>query len=482
MTFVGMIFSRYTFTMSKVRVRMAPSPTGYLHIGTARTALFNWLFAKKNKGEFILRIEDTDLERSDKIYEQDIVEGFKWLGLDLKGEIFYQSKRLDIYEEYIEKLLKSGRAFRCYHSQEELEKERGQQMVDKEAPRHICKHKLSVSASEQNGRAGIIRLAVDENSERLLTFDDQIRGRIDWEEKLLGDFSIAKDPRTPLYNLAVVVDDIDMQISHVIRGEDHISNTPKQILIYEAIAQTGKTPLKIPKFAHLPLILGSDKSKLSKRNGTTSVSEYKKDYLPGALINFMGFLGYTYSKEILSKEEMADEFELEKIHKSGAIFDIKKLNWINSQYIHALSTDKFKKMIAAKDVPEKALPMITERLEKLTDVADFDYFWKSPDYAKELLRWKKSDLETSLKTLAEVKKIIQDFDFNKDKNEFRKALDEFSKRVGDPSSPSGQDRGLVYWPLRAALTGKEKSPDPVDIVYALGKEKALERVSKAIER
>ena len=461
-----------------VRVRIAPSPTGNLHIGTARTALFNWLFAKSQGGEFILRIEDTDLERSDKKYEEDIVAGLTWLGLDWHNkEIFRQSERLDIYAKYLKELLDSNKAFWCDHSKEELEAEQKEQSTRKEAPRHICNHK-----NEKLEKGQIIRLSVNTDSKEKISFQDEIRGNIEWEAGLLGDFSLAKELRIPLYNFAAVIDDMEMEISHVIRGEDHISNTPKQLLIYRAL---GKEP---PKFAHLPLILGSDKSKLSKRHGATSIIEYKKDYLLEAMINFMGFLGYTHSKEILSKEEMVKEFELEKVHKSGAIFDVTKLNWINSQYIKRLPSAEFKNLINL-NIPDEAISLITERLEKLSDVQNFDYLWKNPDYDKELLKWKKSDLETSLKTLAEVKKLIEEFDFEKGKEELRKILDEFSLKVGDPStgsigSPqagSGQDRGLVYWPLRAAITGQEKSPDPVDIIFVIGKEKTLERIDLAIK-
>ncbi len=454
-----------------VRVRIAPSPTGNLHIGTARTALFNWLFAKKMGGEFILRIEDTDLERSEKKYEEDIVTGLTWLGLDWHNkEIFRQSERLDIYAQYLKELLNSNKAFWCDHSKEELEAEQKEQSTRKEAPRHICNHK-----NKKLEKGQIIRLSVNTDSKEKISFRDEIRGNIEWEAGLLGDFSLAKELRIPLYNFAAVIDDMEMEISHVIRGEDHISNTPKQLLIYRAL---GKEP---PKFAHLPLILGSDKSKLSKRHGATSIIEYKKDYLPEAMINFMGFIGYTQSKEILSKEEMVQEFTLEKVHKSGAIFDIKKLNWINSQYIKRLSPEEFKKIADVPALPDQAVSLITERLEKLSDVQSFDYLWKNPEYDKELLKWKKSDLETSLKILAEVKKLIEEFDFSKGKDELRKILDEFSQKVGDPSTSSGQDRGLVYWPLRASITGQEKSPDPVDIIFAIGKEKTLERIDFAIK-
>ena len=451
--------------MDKVRTRIAPSPTGFLHIGTARTALFNWLFARKHGGEFILRIEDTDLERSDKKYEEDIIEGLKWLGLDWNGEIYRQSKRLDVYEKYLRQLLDYGKAFWCNHSKEELEQESNEQRTQNQAPRHVCIYKRQETRDKGQEKDGVIRLKVDENSDRKIKFYDEVRGDIEFEERLFGDFSLAKDPRTPLYNFAAVVDDIDMQISHVIRGEDHISNTPKQLLIYEAL---GVQP---PTFAHLPLILASDRSKLSKRHGATSVVDFKQDYLSEALVNFMGFLGYTYNKEIISKEEMAEEFELSKVHKSGAVFDVKKLNWINSQYIKNLSAYQLISLSAFAEVPEKALPLISERLEKLTDVQSFDYFWRELEYDKNLLAWRKSTLERSLETLEEVKKIIDEFDF-KNKDELRGKLDELGKKVGD--------RGLVYWPLRVALTGKEKSPDPVDIMLVLGKKETLERVERAI--
>lgn len=242
-----------------IKVRIAPSPTGNLHIGTARTALFNYLFAKSQGGKFVLRIEDTDLERSDKKFERDIIYGLKWLGLDWDEGPYKQSDRLNFYEKYILQLLNDGKAFWCYHTEEELEEEREEQMAKKEIPRHVCLYKFSHKIEKD--KKGIIRLAVNENSKRKIDFQDMIRERVEIEEKLLGDISIAKDYRIPLYNFAVVVDDYDMGITHVIRGEDHISNTPKQILIQEALG------FPRPKYGHLPLILGPDKSKMSKRHG-----------------------------------------------------------------------------------------------------------------------------------------------------------------------------------------------------------------------
>lgn len=422
-----------------------------------------------------MRIEDTDLERSEKRYDDDVIEALKWLGFDWDGQIYRQSERLDIYEKYLKELLDSGKAFWCGHSKEELETEQKEQMAKEEPPRHICEHK-----KEKRSEGQIIRLAVDENSVRVIRFEDAIRGTIEWEEKLLGDMSLAKDLRIPLYNFAVVVDDVDMEISHVIRGEDHISNTPKQILIYEAL---GK---KLPVFAHLPLVLGPDKSKLSKRHDAIAINEYKKDYLPEALVNFMGFLGYTYSKDIIGREEMIKEFELEKVHKAGAIFDVKKLNWINSQYIRKLSPAEFKKVVDMPDIPDAAVPLITERLEKLSDVQNFSYFWKEPKYDKELLKWPPvgraslapdgggktpSSFEDVKRSLEESRIIIEKIE---DKDAIRSALDDLGKKLGD--------RGLAYWPLRVAVTGQEKSPDPVDVLNVLGKEETLKRIDNAINK
>ncbi|MEK7138910.1 MAG: glutamate--tRNA ligase [Patescibacteria group bacterium] len=463
-----------------IKVRIPPSPTGNLHIGNARSFLFNWIFAKSQGGEVILRIEDTDLERSKKEYEEDIISGLKWLGITWDNpHIYRQSERLDIYEKYLKQLLDSGKAFWCGHTKEDLEKENKEQRAKGEGPRHICEHKHQGASSKYQGK-GIIRLKVDENSTRIIHFDDEIRGTIEWEERLIGDLSLAKDERTPLYNFAVVADDIDMEISHVIRGEDHISNTPKQILIYEALRQAQGKPLKIqdskfkiPTYAHLPLILGTDRSKLSKRHGATAVSEYRKDYLPESMISFLGSLGFTYSKEMMSKEEMVKEFDLKKVHKSGAVFDVKKLNWINSQYIKSLPASQLLSLPAFEKVPEKAMPLITERLEKLSDVKNFDYFWSEPQYDAKLLNWKSFSKDEIKKSLEETLRVLESWDWE-DKDALRLLLDDLGKKQ--------VDRGLVYWPFRVALTGKEKSPDPVDIAFVLEKEKTLKRVENAVNK
>ncbi|MBI2068613.1 MAG: glutamate--tRNA ligase [Candidatus Yanofskybacteria bacterium] len=450
----------------KVKVRIAPSPTGFLHIGTAQSALYNWLFARKNGGTFHLRIEDTDRERSTKEYEHSILYALEWLGLNWDGEVVRQSQHGIKYRKALERLITEGKAFWCNHTKEELESERKEQGEKKEPPRHICSHRNNAmhypASSPQRINDWVLRLAVDRDVQRKIIFDDIIRGRIEFDASLLGDFSIAKSLDDALYNFAVVVDDIDMGITHVIRGEDHISNTPKQILIYEAL---GK---EIPKFAHLPLILAPDRSKLSKRHGAVAVVDYKRDYLPEALLNFLGAMSHTFSKELLTKEEMIEEFELSKVHKSGAVFNTEKLNWFNSQYIKKLEPSKFLEL-AGIDVPEKAIPLITERLEKLSDVQNFDYFWKEPEYDKELLKWKEFSLEESKKSLEESSKILEKTENNE---AVRSAFDELGQKLGN--------RGLAYWPLRVALTGKEKSPDPIDIAFVLGKEKTLERVKKAI--
>ena len=459
---------------NKIRVRIAPSPTGLFHIGTARTALFNYLFAKKNKGSFILRIEDTDKERSKKKYEKDIMDGLEWLGLKW-DELYYQSKRTKIYAEYLQKLLDEGKAYK----------------------KEIIWFK---------------------NPNKTVVFHDLIRGRIEVDSSLLGDFSLAKDIKTPLYNFAAVIDDYDMKISHVIRGEDHITNTPKQLLVYEALGW------KPPQFAHLPLILGPDKSKLSKRHGATSLSDYKdQGYLPEALVNFMALLGWNPGdeREIFSLEELGREFSLEKIQKGGAVFNIEKLNWYNSHYIRQIDLSeltelcipylikdklikpnfKFKqyppayggyfleqKYLITKSKKEisveklkKIIGLEQERIVKLSEVGEMtEFFFIEPKYKSSLLQWKemkgaetKKSLELSCSILCDIK----EGDFQVDK--LKEVLMSTAEKM--PSSDGKIDRGKMLWPLRVALTGREKSPGPFEIAEILGREETIKRIKKAQE-
>ena len=341
-----------------VRVRIAPSPTGWLHFGLARTALFNYLFAKKNNGKFILRIEDTDIKRSEKKYEKDIIESLKWLGLNwdegpdletsplkvkaFSGEVskYRQSERTEIYQKYIKKLLDSKQAFWCFHSKEELEAEKNERMSRGKAPIHKCRQErgLPPISGGSPRSSGIIRFRCPEKK---LTFTDLIRGKLEFDTGLLGDISIARDEKTPLYNLSSVIDDYEMKISHVIRGEDHISNTPKQILLQKALGFS-----RLPKYGHLPLILGPDRTKLSKRHGAVSISQYKKQgYLPETLLNFMALLGWNpgTKKEIFSLDELIKEFSLERVQKGGAVFNLSRLDWLNGYYIRKMDLDELTK-------------------------------------------------------------------------------------------------------------------------------------------
>jgi nondiscriminating glutamyl-tRNA synthetase len=313
-----------------IRTRFAPSPTGNLHIGSARTALFNYLFAKQNKGKFILRIEYTDKERSKKEFEEDIVENLQWLGLEWDEE-YRQSQRTKVYEKYLKKLLKEKRAYYCFCTKEELEDMKQEQMSRGEAPKYSGKcRNLSEKEIENNLKQGknyIIRFKVEPKK---IKFNDLIRQEVEFDTGLIGDIAIAKDEKTPLYNFSVVVDDNEMKISHVIRGEDLLPNTPKQILLQEALDFTR------PEYAHLPLILGPDKSKMSKRHGATSIKEYaEQGYLAEAVINFLAFLGWNPGdeREIFSLASLKKEFSLEKIQKRGAIFNIKRLDYLNGFYI-----------------------------------------------------------------------------------------------------------------------------------------------------
>ena len=472
--------------LTSIRVRIAPSPTGMLHIGTARTALFNYLFAKKHNEKFILRIEDTDLERSDKKYEKNIFEGFEWLGIEADEspivggphKHYRQSERIHTYTPYLEKLLKEEKAFYCFHSEEELEKEKEELMVANRPPLHICEYRnMRISEARtltETKPNYIIRFKTP--LERTITFNDLIRGEVSFASDLIGDFSIAKRIDIPLYNFAVVIDDHEMKISHVIRGEDHIANTPKQILLFKALGLT------VPLFAHLPLILGTDRSKLSKRHGATSVTEYREaGYLPEALFNFMALLGWNPGgdQELFSKEELIDRFSLEHIQKAGAIFDIAKLDWMNGEYIRKKSVAELTQLCLPylngfpldkfiKEYLEKVIALEQPRLKKLSEIGErVEYFFREPLYDKELLRWKKiSDQEIST-SLEYSEKIISDFESPIAKHDIEQT---FLKEIG------GGDKGSILWPLRVALTGKKASPGPFEIIEILGKEKTLERI------
>ncbi|MBJ7901247.1 MAG: glutamate--tRNA ligase [Cyanobacteria bacterium RI_101] len=328
-----------------VRVRIAPSPTGNLHIGTARTAVFNWLYARRHGGKFILRIEDTDLERSRPEFTENIQTGLQWLGLNWDEGPFFQTQRLAQYRQAIQKLLDQGSAYRCYCSPEELDALRERQKAQGQAPRYDNRHRdltpEQEAAFQAEGRRPVIRFKIDD--QRRITWQDRVRGLVEWQgSDLGGDMVVARRSETPeepfgqpLYNLAVVVDDIEMGITDVIRGEDHIANTAKQILLYEALDSL------IPSFAHTPLILNPEGKKLSKRDGVTSIDEFRQlGFLPQALANYMTLLGWTppdSTEEIFTLAEAAQHFSLERVNKAGAKFDWDKLDWINSQYLRRLA-------------------------------------------------------------------------------------------------------------------------------------------------
>lgn len=482
--------------MLPVRVRLAPSPTGPLHIGTARTALFNYLFAKKNKGKFILRIEDTDLERSDKKYEKDILEGLKWLGIEAdespeKGGAhgpYRQSERIESYKKYISKLLREGNAFYCFHSERELAEEKEKLLEAKRPPIHLCEYR-TMDLKEAEALIGIkgdyiIRFKTPAG--RKIAFPDIIRGEVAFASDLLGDFSIAKKIDVPLYNFAVVADDYEMKISHVIRGEDHISNTPKQLLLLEALGFSK------PEYAHLPLILGPDRSKLSKRHGAISVGEYREQgYLPEALFNFMALLGWNPgdNREIFSKEELIKEFSLEKVQKSGAVFDLTKLDWMNGEYIRQKSVEELMELcephLKRSDFPklrnirksdlQKIIALEQPRLKKLSELPEkVDYFFTKPKYEKGLLRWKNMNDEEITSSIDKSLKILQNLLLKSDFNKVN-----LEKIFFEAMGPG--DKGQLLWPLRAALTGKKASPGPFEIIEILGAEETLKRLKIAKE-
>ncbi len=388
----------------KIIVRMAPSPTGNLHIGGVRTALFNYLFAKHNNGKYILRIEDTDRERNKPEFEQDIIDGFKWLGLEA-DEWYRQSERVGSHKKYLQKLIDDGAAY-----------------FSKEEPK------------EEGQRDEVIRFR---NPNKKIQFDDMIRGSVEFDTTELGDFVIAKSIDEPIYHFAVVVDDFESGITHVIRAEEHISNTPRQILIQEAIGAPR------PVYAHLPLIVNEAREKLSKRKHGEMVwlTTYKNaGYLPEAVINYMALLGWNpgTEQEIFSLDELIKVFDFSKVHKSAAFFDIKKLDWVNKEHIKLLS-------------PEEQLALIVKDFDMSTPVLD-----------KDKIAWKDSNPEEAKKHLKKILDVLDD----------KEAIMSYATLVG---------KGAVLWPLRYALSGKEKSPDPITLLSILGVEESRKRVETAID-
>lgn len=442
--------------MSEIITRIPPSPTGHLHIGTARTALFNYLFAKHNGGKMIFRSEDTDRERSRPEFETEIIEGLKNLGLNWDNEeIYRQSERGAIYKSYLEKGIASGS---FYISKEESKREPGTTIE-------------------------VIRL---KNPNKQITFNDEIRGEITFDTTELGDLVVARSIDDALYHLTVVVDDFEMGITHVLRGEDHISNTPRQILIQEAIGAPR------PIYAHLPLILATDRSKMSKRHGAVAVEEYLAEgFTKEAIINYLALLGWNPGddQEIFNLTELIEKFSLDKVHKSGAIFDRQKFLWINKEHLNKLPESEYfsmtkqalpDKTLTLKDYSDdrlkKLLPSIRERISLKTEitaaaiVGEYDFAFSAPEVTPELMKWKKDpDLSQTKVRLENITELLEKADFSSSES-IKASIWDYVEKTG---------KGEVLWPMRVALTGLERSPDPFTVAYVIGKEDTLGRLKSA---
>ncbi len=475
-----------------VRVRIAPSPTGNLHIGTARTAVFNWLYARHHGGTFILRIEDTDTERSRDEYTQNIFDGLQWLGLTWDEGPFYQSKRLDMYKQGVKTLLDKGLAYYCYTSEAELEEMRDKQKARNEAPRYDNRHRNLTSEQQAafalEGRRPVIRFKIDDNRE--IVWNDQVRGQMSWRgSDLGGDMVIARaaenDIGQALYNFAVVIDDIDMQISHVIRGEDHIANTAKQILLYEAM------DVQIPQFAHTPLILNVEGKKLSKRDGVTSIFDFKEmGFVPEALVNYMTLLGWSppeSTQEIFDLATAAQQFGFERVNKAGAKFDWAKLDWLNSQYLHNMPASKLTDLlipywqkagyefdpISDRIWLEQVTSLVGASLTRLPDAVEMSklFFTKLLVYSEDAASSLQQEGASTV-----LQGILAGLDNATDFNEA--TGQEIIKQV---IKEKNVKKGLVMRSLRAALTGDMHGTDLIQswlILHQLGQDKP--RLQQAI--
>ncbi len=463
----------------EVRVRIAPSPTGAIHVGLIRSALYNWLFARHHQGKFILRIEDTDPTRSTEESSKAIVDGFRLVGIDWDEGPFFQSRRFDIYREYAQKLLVESKAYYCYCPAEQIEVERQTAWQQKKIWKYD-RRCLKLSAAERekldiSERPKAIRFLVPPKK---VIFDDLIHGRIEKAPQDIEDFILVRADGTPTYNFAVVVDDALMKISHVIRAVEHIANTPKQILLYEALG------FPIPKFAHLPLILGPDRKKLSKRHGALSLFEYQKaGILPEALINFLALLGWSpgSDREILTREEMIKGFSLERVNKSNAIFDYKKLEWMNSEYIKSYEEEKLYDLVIpflkeqgityfAKQRLLKIISLIKVRSRTLVDLANMAKSFLTEDVTYEEEAVKKYLTEQARKHLSFMHQrfqSIQDFTSANLEQALRNLAEELKIKAAD----------LVH-PCRVALTGKSVGPPLFETIELIGKEWTLKRLAQ----
>ncbi|MGB8656312.1 MAG: glutamate--tRNA ligase [Candidatus Zixiibacteriota bacterium] len=474
--------------MSEVRVRMAPSPSGYLHVGTARTTIYNWLFARHNEGKFILRIEDTDAARSSQEMIDAILESIRWLGLDWDEGPYYQSLRTGLYQKYAQKLLETKKAYLCFCTPQTLEEKRKEAMASKTDWKYdrTC---LALSDDErsQRIREGVpkaVRLLVPEGES---VFSDLVYGELKKENQELDDLVILRSDGTPTYNFACVVDDVEMRISHVIRGNDHIANTYKQVLIYDAL---GITP---PLFAHIPLILGKDRAKMSKRHGATSIMDYKEQgFLPQALVNFITLLGWSpkEDKEILTKEQLIELFSLEAVNPSNPIFDKEKLEWMNGEYIRAYDDDKLldlivpflirENLITQEMVKEKRewflefVPLLKERCKTLKEFAEKGRYFFKFDYQYEPEAVKKHfnspEAKDRLTALADCFSDIQSFEKERIEEALRKLADEMQIKPAP----------LIHL-ARLATTGVTGGPPLFDLLEFMGKEEVVKRIRKAVE-
>lgn len=488
-----------------VRTRFAPSPTGFLHVGGLRTALYSYLIAKQNGGQFLLRIEDTDQKRTVEGGIENIIRSLAWAGvtpdegaeLNSEGKVvqvgdkgpYIQSQRLDIYKKYANQLLADGNAYHCFCTAERLEEVRNYQQKNK-LPTGYDRYCRDLSMDEVRskldaGESHVLRMKMPKEGESVFT--DLIRGEVIFKNELIDDQVIMKTDGFPTYHLAAVVDDHFMEITHVVRGDEWLSSTPKHLQLYKYFGWD------VPQFAHLPLLLNPDKTKLSKRQGDVAVEDYtNKGYLPQAMVNFVAFLGWNpgTEQELYSMEQLIKDFKIEKINKSGAVFNLEKLDWYNQQYMRTLPDDKLAQaslpwLIKAGLVDEnvdknwlsKALSLEKDRVTTLVELPEaLKFVFSLPEYDGQILVWKKSNIDELKHVLPKLNNYLNTIsvqDWNKEK---------LQVLVGEWTANNNFVNGVVLWPLRVALSGQQNSPGPFEIAEVLGKEESLRRVAVAISK